>query len=413
MKLEVSLSEVKEVFNIINEHPGKIFELLRLSINQRVGDYLSELMKAELTEHLGREPYERVEGESNHRNGNYERRFTMKGIGEVKVDVPRDRKGEYSTDVLPRSKRYEDCIREDLSLMFLTGTNTRTLSMISKRLIGRSISPQEVSNANNHLIEAIEQWRNRDLSEESIKYLFIDGVNFRMRIGNSIELVPVLVVIGVNKTGHKMVLGFQAGDKESATNWREFFKDLKKRGLKGENITLGIMDGLTGLEKVFREEFSKAKVQRCQVHVSRNVLAKVTRKHQKEVTDDIRSIFYASTKDKAMEFFEEFKKKWIKEHPSAIRCFENSIDSCLTFFNFPQEEWSALRTTNIIERVNKEYKRRTKSMEIVAGEKACYTLLAFISYKMELHWRTNPIGKVRKNLPFFENYKINTFTQKN
>ena len=143
MKLEVSLSEMKEVFNIINEHPRKIFELLRFSINQRVGDYLSELMKAELTEHLGREPYERVEGESNHRNGSYERRFTMKGIGEVKVDVPRDRKGEYSTDVLPRSKRYEDCIREDLSLMFLTGTNTRTLSMISKRLIGRSISPNE------------------------------------------------------------------------------------------------------------------------------------------------------------------------------------------------------------------------------------------------------------------------------
>ena len=142
-------------------------------------------------------------------------------------------------------------------------------------------------------------------------------------------------------------------------------------------------------------------------------MAKVARKHQKEVTDDIRSIFYASTKDKAMEFFKEFKKKWIKEHPSAIRCFENSIDSCLTFFNFPQEEWSALRTTNIIERVNKEYKRRTKPMEIVAGEKACYTLLAFISYKMELHWKTNPIGKVRKNLPFFENYKINTFTQKN
>jgi putative transposase len=370
-------------------------------------------MQLELTDHLGREPYERVEGESNHRNGSYERRFTLKNIGEVKVDVPRDRNGEYSTKVLPRSKRYEDCIREDLSLMFLTGINTRTLSMISKKLIGRRVSAQEVSNANHHLIEAVEQWRNRDLSEEAIKYLFVDGVNFRMRVGNSIELVPVLVVIGVTITGHKLVLGFQAGDKESSTSWREFFKDLKRRGLRGENITLGIMDGLPGLEKVFKEEFFKAKVQRCQVHVARNVLAKVPRKFREEVADDIRSVFYASTKDKATEFFNEFKKKWIKDLPSATKCFENSIASCLTFFNFPQEEWSALRTTNIIERVNKEYKRRTKSMEIVAGEKACYTLLAFISLKMELHWRTNPIGKVRKNLPFFENYKIDNFTQKN
>jgi putative transposase len=112
-----------------------------------------------------------------------------------------------------------------------------------------------------------------------------------------------------------------------------------------------------------------------------------------------------------LDFFNQFKEKWAKELPSDAKCLESSIDSCLTFFNFPQEEWSALRTTNIIERVNKEYKRRTKSMEIVANETACYTLLAFISIKMELHWKTNPIGKVRKNLPFYENYRINNFTQ--
>jgi putative transposase len=414
MKLDMSLSEVKDIYNILHERPDRLFELLRIAINKDVGDYLSALMKVELTDHLGREPYERIAGEKNHRNGSYERHFTLKGIGEVKVNVPRDRAGDFSTKVLPRSKQYEDCIREDLSLMFLSGINTRTLSMISKKLIGRRISPQGVSSANNQLIEAVEAWRNRDLSGDHIKYLFIDGVNFKMRVGDSIELVNVLVVIGVNDTGHKLVLGFQAGDKEKAGNWREFFKDLKRRGLKGENITLGIMDGLVGLEKVFKEEFLKAKVQRCQVHVAKNVLAKVTvKKEIEKVADDVRSVFYASTKDKAMEFFNEFKKKWSKKFPSATKCFENSIESCLTFFNYPQEEWSALRTTNIIERVNKEYRRRTKTMEIVAGEKACYTLLAFISFKMELHWRTNPIGKVRKNLPFYENYNINNFTQKN
>jgi putative transposase len=388
-----------------------IFEMIRVDINESVGCYLSELMNGELTNFLGREPYQRSDGEPNHRNGSYERHFTMKGIGEVKVDVPRDRKGEFSTSVLPRSKQYEDSIREDLCMLFLSGINTRTLSMMSRKLIGRSISSQGVSNANKQLVDAVEEWRNRDLSGEHIKYLFVDGVNFNMRVSNSIELVPVLVVIGVTHTGHKLVLGIQAGDKESASSWREFFKDLKRRGLRGENITLGIMDGLSGLEKVFKGEFSRAKVQRCQVHVNRNVLAKVPRKLKQEVADDIRSVFYASTKEKAKNFFRQFIEKWSKELPSSVKCFENTIDSCLTFFDFPQAEWSAIRTTNIIERVNKEYKRRTKSMEIVAGETACYRLLAFISLKMELHWRTNTIGKVRKNLPFYENYRFNNFTQ--
>jgi putative transposase len=233
-----------------------------------------------------------------------------------------------------------------------------------------------------------------------------------MRIGKSIELVPVLVAIGVTHTGHKLVLSLQSGDKESATNWREFFKDLKRRGLKGENVTLGIMDGLPGLEKVFKDEFIKAKVQRCQVHVARNVLAKVPKKLKQEVADDVRSIFYASSKGKAMEFFNDFKNKRGIELPSAVKCIENSINSCLTFFDYPEEEWISLRTTNIVERLNKEFKRRTKSMEIVAGERACYTLLAFICLKMELHWRTNPIGKVRKNLPFFKEFEDDqNFTQ--
>ena len=296
-------------------------------------------------------------------------------------------------------------------MMFLTGISTRTLSMMSERLIGRRVSPTEVSNANKELIGAVEAWRERDLSNESFKYMFLDGVNFDMRIDGSIEKVPVLVAIGVTERGFKKVLGFQAGDKESAPTWREFIKDLKRRGLSSKDMVLGIMDGLPGLEKVFKEEFPKAKVQRCQVHVSRNVLAKVPRKLKKAVGDDLRSIFYASSKKKAIQFFGLFKEKWEKELPSAVKCLENSIDACLTFFICPEEEWISLRTTNIIERLNKEFKRRTKPMEIVAGESACYMLLAFISLKMEMHWIANPIGKVGQNLPFFQALALKNFTQ--
>ena len=412
MKVEISVPEVMSIFKEIQQKPENIFEMIRVEIKESVGEYLSRLMDLERTEFLGRQRYEHAQGDANHRNGSYSRSFTLKGIGAVKVEVPRDRKGEFETRVIPRSKQYEIELRQNLSLMFLTGISTRALSMMSERLIGRKVSPTEVSNANKELIVAAEKWRTRDLSGEPTKYVFLDGVNFDMRIDRSIEKVPVLVAIGVAKTGRKRVLGFQAGDKESAPTWREFFKDLKNRGLDGRDMILGAMDGLPGLEKVFKEEFPKAKVQRCQVHVVRNVLAKVPKKLKRAVADDIRSIFYASSKSKAMEFFEIFKQKWQKDLPSAVKCLENSIEACLTFFICPEEEWISLRTTNIIERLNKEFKRRTKPMEIVAGENACYTLLAFICLKMELHWQSNPIGKVRKSLPFFQKMANKNFTQK-
>jgi len=251
----------------------------------------------------------------------------------------------------------------------------------------------------------------RDLSTEKVKYIYADGTLFPMRMDGSIDRVPLLVAIGVTEQGHRTVLGIQSGDKESATTWREFFKDLKGRGLDGSNVKLGIIDGLPGLERIFKEEFLNAKVQRCQIHVARNVLAKVPKKLKKVIADELRSIFYASSRDKAIEFFRKFKHRWEKEIPSAVKCLENSLDSCLTYLEFPEEEWLCLRTTNVIERVNKEFKRRTKPMEILAGERSCYTLLAFICLKMELNWRSKPIGNVAINLPSLRKLAENNFTQ--
>jgi len=412
MKMEISVAEVKDLINAIQQGAEGLFDMIRVNVQEGVGAYLSKLMDVELSHFLGRERYKRCEGKSNHRNGSYGRHFTLKGIGDVGLRVPRDRKGEYRTEIIPRSKQYEDALRHDLCAMFLAGVSTRTLSAMSQRLIGRKISPTEVSKASKELIGAVEQWRGRDLSGDPIKYLFVDGVTFSMRIDGSIEKVPVLVAIGVIENGQRRVLALQAGDKESAPTWRELFKDLKRRGLDATKVTLGVMDGLPGLEKVFEEEFPKGKVQRCQIHIARNVLAKVPRKLKEAVADDLRSVFYASSKSKALEFSAQFKERWQSQIPSAVQCLGNSIDACLTFMAFPEEEWISLRTTNIIERLNKEFKRRTKSMEIVAGETSCYTLLAFICLKMEMHWRSNPIGKVADNLPFYKMLVEKTFTQK-
>jgi putative transposase len=253
MKLSINVPEVRNFIKDLAETPGKFFEMIRYNVQESVGKYLSALMDAELSFYLGRERYERnSQGSVNYRNGSYHRHFTMKGVGGVTIRVPRDRNGTFQTSVLPKSRQYEDRIREDLSLMYLAGISTRALSLITTRLVGRSLCHNEVSRANAELTEGIEQWRNRDLSSESFKYIFVDGTNFKMRIHGSIELVPVLVAIGVAESGHKKVLGIQAGDKESASNWREFFKDLKRRGLNGSKVTLGIMDGLPALEKVFK-----------------------------------------------------------------------------------------------------------------------------------------------------------------
>lgn len=412
MKLEVSVTEAVQLIKEIQQQPGKILEVVKTDVPKVIGDYLSEVMQVELTRFLGRQPYERIEaGEPNHRNGSYPRSFTLKKLGEVSVKIPRDRQGKYQTQVIPKSKQYEDELRQDIAMMFLGGISTRTLAMISHRLIGRKISSGEVSRCSQELVHAIENWRNRNLSLVRFKYLFCDGVYFEMRVARSIEKVSVLVVIGVTEDGQKQVIGLQAGDKESAACWRELFRDLKGRGLNSRLVTLGIMDGLAGLEKVFREEFSRSKVQRCQVHVARNVLAKVPQKLKQPVADDMRSIFYASSREKAREFATQFNEHWQKEIPSAVKCLQNSLDSCLTFFDFPEEEWISLRTSNVIERLNKEFRRRTRPMEIVAGEHACYTILAFISIRMELYWKSNPVGKVRYNLPSLRKLIDSNFTQ--
>jgi len=401
MKIEINLPDIQSFIKDIQTKPSQFFQMIRFDVRKSVGRYLTELMKDELTQFLGRDHYERKTGSKNQRNGSYDRGYTLKGIGKVQVKVPRDRKGEFQTKVIQKSKQMEEALVDDLSLMFLTGISTRSLSLISKRLLGRPISPSKISSANKELTQAVEEWRERDLSEYKLKYLYIDGTHFKTRISGAVTSIPVLVVVGVTDTGHKMVLGMQSGDKESATTWREYFKDLKRRGLNASMIELGIMDGLPGLEKVFHEEFINAKIQRCQVHVARNVICKVPRKHKQEVADDIRSIFYASSKKKAWKFFYDFERKWEKDHPSAVKSLRSSIGSSLTYLDFPEEEWISLRTTNVIERLNKEFKRRTKTMEIVEGETACYRLMAFIALKMEVHWRSAPVGKVRKNLPFF------------
>jgi putative transposase len=408
LQLSVNLPELRDMAKKIPQMgTAGLMELMKLDIKSQATDFINGLMECEFELFLGRDKYERISGieisDRHLRNGHYQRTFAVKGLGRLNVKVPRDRHGKFQTKVLDPYKRNETSIEEDVAVLYLMGQSTRSLSLISERLLGTQISASKVSECSGRLIESVEKWRSRPLTD-TFKYLYLDGTNFSMRIDKKIVKVCVLVVIGVDEKGIKQVIALQAGDKESAGTWRELFKDLKKRGLNKGAVKLGIMDGLPGLEKVFKDEFPEAKIQRCQVHVARNVMSKVPHNMKQKVADDMRSIFYSDTKKNALKFFEEFKLKYEKDIPSAVKCLDSSLESTLCYLSFPKEEWLSLRTTNPIERLNKEFKRRTKSMEIVAGEASCYNLLAVISLRMEGHWKSHPIS-FQKSLPWFKSGK--------
>jgi putative transposase len=331
----VSLPKVKQIFKEILNEPEKMFDLLRIDMRRTCEQVLSELLKAELSNYLGREKYERSKRESqpalsttsgeesafdeeslcqvcsscpekiNYRNGYYKRSYTTKGIGKLSFKVPRDRLGEFNSQLISKYDRYEKKLEKDLVLMFLSGVSTRGIKLISETLIGRKISASEVSNANKELLTGIESWRTRPLQNIKVKYMMVDGVIFRMHVAKQVEKIPMLIGIGVTEDNKRLILCIQEGDKDSASSWREIFKDLKARGLDYLGVQLGVMDGLTGLETVFKEEFPNSKVQRCTVHVSRNVLCKTPKPLKEKVADRLRDIFYAPGKEEALKHYQK------------------------------------------------------------------------------------------------------------
>jgi putative transposase len=404
LKVQVSFPELKahaQAIRAMAQSPMRTLQVLAGDLRPRFVEWMNDLMKAELALHLGRAPYER-KLQRNHRNGYRSRRITVKNLGTLELRIPRDREGRFQSAVIPERIQYDPRIEQDLQMLFLGGASTRTVELMSERLFGRRLSSGEVSQANQKLLEPVERWRNRSLAGEKYLYLFLDGTNFSMRRGNEVVKQCVLVVIGVTEGRRRQVLALQAGDKESKGSWEAVFTDLIRRGLDPATIQLGIMDGLPGLERAFLAAFRKATVQRCQVHKAKNVLAKVRKKDRKVVADDMRRVFYAGDTLSAKRALERFSTKWKPMYPDAVKCLVRDFEAVTAYLAFPELEWMHLRTTNLIERLHKEFKRRTKPMEIVAGEESVYRILAFVAMKMEMSWRNAPFRNsgFRKLKPF-------------
>lgn len=311
---------------------------------------VEQAIKQELTNFLGYENYQRgKEKRDNNRNGFYERDLlTRYGLIED-IQVARDRKGEFESRVLPRYRRREEKIDRQIIDLFIGGISTRKMKKITEELLGKGYSPGTISRINKQLTQEMRAWLEQPI-EDNIAYIFLDGLNLPVK-RFTVSKESLLVAIGITADGYRIILGVQLGDRESASFWREFFKDLKRRGLKGENLILGIMDGLPGLEQAFAEAFPKARVQRCVVHKLRNVAAKLPRKIQKDCLDQAKRIFYADSSEEAEKRFQTWKATWEKVAPSAVSCLEAAV---LSFYTQPKLSWKLLRSTNTIERTFKE-----------------------------------------------------------
>jgi putative transposase len=391
MKIVVKVQDVVALARHFERAPREAMREVVAHVQQGAREALEQVMHAEIEMFLGQEA-ER----DNKRNGYVTRDFALKGLGTVRVRVPRDRAGRFETKVVPARRRYDEDTEKDLALLHLSGLSTRTLAHVSQHVLGLNVSRSEVSSALKTIVPAAKQFLVRPLGERRWKYLYIDGTNFHVR-RTTVDREPTLVVVGVDETDHKSVLAMVQGDKDSRPAWEMVFAELKERGLDPTAVQLGIMDGLPGLADAFCEAFSRARVARCWVHKARNVLPRVARRYQAAFQVSWDAMQYAEHGAAAREAFAALKARWNASCADAVACLERDLELLLVHYEFPRAHWDALRTTNPIERVNKEFKRRAKAMDSV-GPDGLQALLAFTALRLEFGWSQTPLtsGKISR-----------------
>jgi putative transposase len=341
-------------------------------------------IELELTEFLGYPPYERGVPKNNSRNGYYQRSLVTR-FGVLKgMSVARDRRDEFEPKVLKRYQRREDKINHEVMALFIGGISTRRMKKITQMLVGHGYSAGTISNINKQLTADMKAWLTAPI-EDDIVYVFLDGLNLPVR-RFTVSRESLLMAIGISRDGRRRVLGVQLGDRESASSWGEFLKDLKKRGFKGKHLELGIMDGLPGLEEAFGEAFPRAKIQRCLVHKLRNIAAKLPRSIQKDCLAQCKRIFYAASLEEARKRFQDWKINWSKVAPGAVECLEKDLEVVLSFYLFPKKHWVRIRTTNIIERAFKEFRRRTRAMDSFPNEECCLRCVYALAQQLDERW---------------------------
>jgi len=346
---------MSEKIILLNE--GAIKQELKELVRHSVEETLNSLLDQEAAELTNASRYERTEERKGYRSGHYERNLTTTS-GEVKLKMPKLKGVAFETSIIERYRRRESSVEEALIEMSLAGVSVRRVEDITEALWGTKVSAGTVSQLNKKVYGHIDTWRNRPL-QGKYPYVYIDGIYLKRNWGGEYENVAILIAMAVNEDGYREVIGASEGMKEDKESWQEFLKSLKERGLSGTQLIIG--DKCLGLLEAVTETFPKAKYQRCNVHFYRNIFSVTPRSKMKEVAAMLKAIHSQEDKDAAKEkaaaVVTKLRDMKLKE---AAKKVEDSILETLTYMDFPHEHWSKLRSNNVIERLNREIRRRTR-----------------------------------------------------
>lgn len=357
-------------------------------VRKSVEETLNAMLDAEADEITGAARYERSGERKAYRAGHYERDLTVKA-GKMSLKVPKLKGAVFESAVIERYRRREESVEEALIDMYLAGVSTRQVDDVSQLLWGDRMPSQTLSDKLKKVYADIDEWRGRPL-EQDYPYLFMDGVWHKRCWGGSVENVSILVAVGVGMDGRREVLSVAEGMKEDSESWHEFIKGMLARGLKGVRLVTG--DRCAGLVAAVNELLPGARYQRCMVHFERNILAKVNPKNRDWAADALKAIFSMESRDKALEKAESVAKDMeARKLREAAKCLREGIGETTTYLldDYPREHRRRIRTNNMIERLNREIRRRTRVVgSFPDGRSALMLICARVRYVTSSEWST-------------------------
>ncbi|MCS4098012.1 transposase-like protein [Salinibacter ruber] len=341
---------------------------------------MNEILQAEMTEHIGAEPGEQTDQRRGYRNGTYERTLTTR-IGSVKLEVPRDREGTFRTELFERYQRSEKALVTTLMQMVLQGVSTRRVKKITTELCGREFSRQTVSNLTEKLDEQVQAWAERPL-EKGYPFLLADAMQLKIRRQGAVRSTTAMIVVGISEEGYREILGFKIALRETGESWIELFEDLKERGLRG--VEFAVSDAHEGLEKALRASFPGCIWSRCHAHFQRNVLDKTPFGCHDQMKALLDRILEAGSQQEAVKRFDEEAGELREEAPDAVETLTDGLFDATAVLALPEKYHRWLRTTNMLERLIQEVRRREKVIRIFPSKDSAWRLVgALLAEKHE------------------------------
>lgn len=343
---------------------------------------LNQVLVAQSAEQLGAQPYERCEERTAYRNGFRERELTTR-IGGITLRVPRHRNGEFSTTMFQRYQRSEQALMLAMIEMVINGVSTRKIENITEELCGQSFSKSTVSKLCENLDPIVEEFRQRPL-EKHYPFVIVDAMYIKVREDNRVRSKGLLIATAVNENGNREVIGFQISDTESETSWGDFFNELKQRGLS--DVDLIVSDNHKGLVNAIKKHFQGSSWQRCQTHFSRNILDKAPKNQQPELKRCLNRLYNAASIDEARCLLKETLTNFESKAPKAMALLEEGFDDVMSVMDLPEKYRKRLRTTNSIERLNEEIRRRDRVIRIYPNERSVIRLLGALLMEQDEKW---------------------------